>query len=79
MVQKTSGDFPLVLYDVVSKRSSVIEGSLSITDINNILDELSNNIGKSCVFSYTVVTSLSSCVQRRAVENYSEGIQPLDP
>ena len=44
--QKTSGDFPTVLYEVVSKRSSVIEGSLSIDDLNDILDELSKNMGK---------------------------------
>ncbi|KAF8159664.1 DNA ligase IV [Crassisporium funariophilum] len=43
---KTSGDFPTVLYEVVSKRSSVIEGSLSIDDLNDILDELSKNMGK---------------------------------
>ena len=44
--QKTSGDFPTVLFEVVSKRSSVIEGSLSIDDLNDILDELSKNMGK---------------------------------
>ena len=44
--QKTSGDFPTVLYEVVSKRSSVIEGSLSVDDLNDILDELSKNMGK---------------------------------
>jgi DNA ligase 4 len=44
--KKTSGDFPTVLYEVVSKRSSVIEGSLSIDDLNDILDELSKNMGK---------------------------------
>ncbi|KAF8202540.1 DNA ligase IV [Pholiota molesta] len=42
----TSGDFPTVLYEVVSKRSSVIEGSLSIDDLNDILDELAKNMGK---------------------------------
>ncbi|KAK0202966.1 DNA ligase 4 [Desarmillaria ectypa] len=38
---KASGDFPTVLYEVVVKRSSVTEGSLSIDDLNEILDELS--------------------------------------
>jgi DNA ligase 4 len=42
----SSGDFPAVLYDVVRKRTSVIEGSLSIDDLNEILDELSKNMGK---------------------------------
>lgn len=44
--QKTSGDFPTVLFEVVSKRSSVIEGSLSVDELNDILDELSKNMGK---------------------------------
>ncbi|KAJ7115869.1 DNA ligase 4 [Mycena epipterygia] len=43
---KTSGDFPTVLFEVVSKRSSVIEGSLSVDELNNILDELSKTMGK---------------------------------
>ncbi|GLB41800.1 putative DNA ligase [Lyophyllum shimeji] len=43
---KASGDFPTVLYEVVSKRSSVIEGSLSIDELNDILDDLSKNMGK---------------------------------
>ncbi|KAF8074989.1 DNA ligase IV [Lyophyllum atratum] len=48
---KTSGDFPTVLFEVVSKRSSVIEGSLSIDDLNEVLDELSKNMGKQEVQS----------------------------
>jgi DNA ligase 4 len=44
--EKTSGDFPSVLHDVVSKRSSVIQGSLSIDDLNEILDSLAENMGK---------------------------------
>ncbi|KAF7972746.1 hypothetical protein HWV62_17106 [Athelia sp. TMB] len=47
----STGDFPTVLYDVVVKRSSVIEGSLSVDDLNDILDELSKNNGKSEVQS----------------------------
>ncbi|KAI0741954.1 ATP dependent DNA ligase domain-containing protein [Daedaleopsis nitida] len=32
--EKTSGDFPTVLFEVVNKRSSVVEGSLSINEDN---------------------------------------------
>ena len=39
-----------MLYEVVSKRSSVVEGSLSVEDMNDILDELSQNIGKRLAF-----------------------------
>lgn len=40
-----------MLYEVVSKRSSVVDGSLSVDDLNGILDELSQNMGKqyACV------------------------------
>jgi DNA ligase-4 len=34
------------LYDVVSKRSSVVQGSLSIDDVNEILDSLADSMGK---------------------------------
>ncbi|KAF9266852.1 DNA ligase 4 [Marasmius fiardii PR-910] len=44
--EKASGDFPTVLYEVVYKRSSVIEGSMSIDDLNETLDELSKCMGK---------------------------------
>ncbi|KAG6891206.1 DNA ligase (ATP) [Termitomyces sp. Mi166 len=43
---KTSGDFPTVLYEVVSKRSSVIESSLSVDELNGLLDALAQNMGK---------------------------------
>lgn len=43
---QSAGDFPIVLYDVVSKRSSVVEGTLSVDDLNELLDEVSMNIGK---------------------------------
>ena len=49
--QKASGDFHAVLYEVVSKRSSVIESSLSVEDLNHILDELVQNMGKQYVLS----------------------------
>ncbi|KAM6496937.1 DNA ligase IV [Amanita muscaria] len=42
----SSGDFSTVLYEVVSKRSSVVEGSLTIDDLNDLLDELAKNMGK---------------------------------
>ncbi|KIM44920.1 hypothetical protein M413DRAFT_442894 [Hebeloma cylindrosporum] len=48
---KSSGDFPTVLFEVVGKRSSVIEGSLTIDDLNDILDELSKNMGKQDIQS----------------------------
>ncbi|KAI0352380.1 DNA ligase 4 [Trametes cingulata] len=44
---RASGDFPTVLFDVVNRRSSVVEGSLSIDEVNNMLDELAQNMGKS--------------------------------
>ncbi|KAH9066874.1 ATP dependent DNA ligase domain-containing protein [Lactarius vividus] len=48
---RSSGDFPTVFYEVVAKRSSVIEGSLTIDDLNGALDELSKNISKGDVQS----------------------------
>ncbi|KAI9064078.1 DNA ligase 4 [Trametes sanguinea] len=48
---RSSGDFPTVLYEVVNKRSSVVEGSMTIDEVNNLLDELSQNMGKSDVQS----------------------------
>ncbi|EPQ56491.1 DNA ligase 4 [Gloeophyllum trabeum ATCC 11539] len=42
---KASGDFPSVLYEIVSKRSSVIESSLTVDELNDILDELSLHSG----------------------------------
>ncbi|TCD60360.1 DNA ligase (ATP) [Steccherinum ochraceum] len=48
---KTSGDFPTVLYEVVSKRSSVIQGSLSVEELNDVLDQLAKHMGKSDIQS----------------------------
>ncbi|KAM5533834.1 hypothetical protein V8D89_012497 [Ganoderma adspersum] len=48
---KTSGDFPTVLYEVVNKRSSVVEGSLTINDVNEYLDQIAQNMGKSDIQS----------------------------
>lgn len=42
----TSGDFPSILHEVISKRSSVIQGTLTIDDLNRYLDEITENIGK---------------------------------
>ncbi|KAF9071362.1 DNA ligase 4 [Rhodocollybia butyracea] len=42
---KSSGDFPGVLFDVVYKRSSVLEGSLTIAKLNEILDGLCKAMG----------------------------------
>lgn len=47
--QSSSGDFSAVLFDVVSKRSSVIEGTLTIDHLNESLDELAASMGKQCV------------------------------
>ncbi|KAI8996590.1 DNA ligase 4 [Trametes punicea] len=46
---RSSGDFPTVLYEVVNKRSSVVEGSLTVDEVNDVLDELAQNMGKSDV------------------------------
>ncbi|KAI0366989.1 DNA ligase 4 [Pilatotrama ljubarskyi] len=48
---RAAGDFPIVLYDVVNKRSSVVEGSLTIDEVNDILDQLAQNMGKSDIQS----------------------------
>ncbi|KAH9975651.1 ATP dependent DNA ligase domain-containing protein [Russula compacta] len=48
---RSSGDFPTVLHEVVAKRSSVIEGSLNIDEINTALDDISRNISKGDVQS----------------------------
>ncbi|TEB36658.1 DNA ligase 4 [Coprinellus micaceus] len=48
---RSSGDFPQVLCEVVSKRSSVIEGTLTIDELNEVLDDLSTNGGKQEVQS----------------------------
>jgi hypothetical protein len=64
-----------VLYEVVAKRSSVIEGSLSIGELNDILDELANNMGKQYVLWVTSGESSSpSCLQRIAVQDFATGV-----
>ena len=35
-----------MLYDVIGRRSSVIEGSLTVDDLNAALDDISRNISK---------------------------------
>jgi len=44
--RSTSGDFSSILHEVISKRSSVIQGTLTIDDLNRYLDEITENIGK---------------------------------
>ncbi|KIK60460.1 hypothetical protein GYMLUDRAFT_73906 [Collybiopsis luxurians FD-317 M1] len=44
--KSASGDFPTVVYEVVKKRSTVIDSTLRIDELNSFLDELSNSIGK---------------------------------
>jgi hypothetical protein len=65
----TSGDFPTVLYEVVSKRSSVIEGSLSIDDLNDILDELAKNMGKQWVSFIHRWALCLICGQRYSIQD----------
>ena len=40
------GDFSSILHEVISTRSSVIQGTLTIDDLNRYLDEITENIGK---------------------------------
>ncbi|KAH9852184.1 DNA ligase 4 [Lenzites betulinus] len=58
---RTSGDFPTVLYEVVNKRSSVVEGTMTVTDINNMLDELAQNMGKSDLQSRIMQRAYDRC------------------
>ncbi|KAF5351528.1 hypothetical protein D9758_007230 [Tetrapyrgos nigripes] len=43
---RTAGDFPTVLYEVVYKRSSVIDETLTVDELNDLLDELSKSTGR---------------------------------
>jgi DNA ligase-4 len=43
--KSTSGDFPSIIHEVISKRSSVTKGTLTIDDLNQYLDEITENIG----------------------------------
>ncbi|KAF5388657.1 hypothetical protein D9757_004750 [Collybiopsis confluens] len=54
--KEASGDFPSVVFEVVKKRSTVIESTLKIDELNSLLDELSNSIGKQRKFfsAYTI-------------------------
>ncbi|VDB87968.1 unnamed protein product [Peniophora sp. CBMAI 1063] len=40
-LHKASGDFTSVLLEIIGKRSNVLEGSLTVEDVNTLLDELS--------------------------------------
>lgn len=44
--RSTSGDFSSILHEVISRRSTVIKGTLTIDDLNRYLDEITENIGK---------------------------------
>lgn len=50
-----AGDFPMVLFEVISKRSNVMEGTLTIDRLNNLLDELSKAGGKMFVMEFVVL------------------------
>ncbi|KAF8315325.1 ATP-dependent DNA ligase [Clavulina sp. PMI_390] len=41
--QKAVGDFPSVLFQVINARSSVMQGTLTIEQVNNLLDDLSSS------------------------------------
>ncbi|KAL5513056.1 LIG4 [Sanghuangporus vaninii] len=58
---KTSGDFPTVLFEVISKRSSVTQGSLTVDQVNDILDQLSHSIGKQDLQSKLLQRIYNSC------------------
>ena len=44
--KSASGDFSSILYEVIRKRSSVLQGTLTVDDLNRYLDEITENIGK---------------------------------
>ncbi|KAI0034447.1 ATP dependent DNA ligase domain-containing protein [Vararia minispora EC-137] len=48
---QTSGDFPSVFLDVISRRSSLDEGTLTVEQLNSLLDDLALNVGNSEVQS----------------------------
>lgn len=41
--QKATGDFATVLYQTIGSRSSVSEGTLTIDELNSLLDSLSKS------------------------------------
>lgn len=63
-IKKTSGDFPLVLYEVINKRSSIIESSITIEEVNYILDEIAQNMGKSYVLLTTLIAEMTKYFKR---------------
>lgn len=50
-----------MLYEVINKRSSIIESSITIEEVNDILDEIAHNMGKSCVYYINQFDSLLRC------------------
>lgn len=67
--QKSSGDFPTVLYEVISKRSSVVESSLTIDDLNKMLDELAENMGSRYISCYEPLKLDPCLTQGSSVEH----------
>lgn len=54
----------MVLYEVISKRSSVTEGSLTVNDINEVLDDLCKNMGKQLVAILFIQTAVHFLLNR---------------
>jgi DNA ligase-4 len=65
--QRTSADFPGVLYEVIGKRSSVMEGTLTIQELNDLLDELSKSDKKLSVCQLERRYHELTSVQRRPI------------
>jgi DNA ligase-4 len=77
--QKSSGDFPTVLYEVISKRSSVVLGSLTVQELNDLLDELSENDKKMLAKNMKCLLSCSLKSVQRCTGSYtSKSIQSLN-
>ena len=64
----------------MNKRSSVVEGCLSIDEVNEHLDELSENIGKGYVKLYAVGSAidggLGSDIQARILQRLYDNMTP---
>lgn len=72
----SAGDFAATLLEVVRKRSSVIEGSLSVDDINDLLSELAKNTGKQYAwFPNGIVSLLMISAKGYTVEDYAATLQ----
>ncbi|KAF8582783.1 DNA ligase 4 [Ramaria rubella] len=58
---KIAGDFPMVLFEVISKRSNVMEGTLDIERLNKLLDELAKAGGKIDQQTTIMTTIYNNC------------------